>query len=126
MNRLTSVLSLPPWCQNDEGRALCEAIIDEQPDFFVRSGQWIEGGGVRRYKGKNAGALRKLHRERHLELDQDATELFIEGLPWDIAAHDLHAFLAAEEPDALIERLVEGFTVMSPKQLSDPLKGVEP
>lgn len=116
MNRYTSIRTLPSWCDNPAGRTIVSDIIAEAPDYFIRSGQWIEGGGVRRYKGKNAGALRNLYRTRQLELDGEAVAGFVAGKPWDEAAHELHAFYASEEPDALIERLLEGFSLVSVNQ----------
>jgi hypothetical protein len=54
------IAPLPLWADNPQGRALVARIIAERPDFFIRSGTWIEGGGVKVYRGKTAGELRQL------------------------------------------------------------------
>jgi hypothetical protein len=53
-------IALPVWALNQEGHALVERVIAERPDYFIRSGAWIEGGGVKVYKGKTAGQLRAM------------------------------------------------------------------
>jgi hypothetical protein len=53
--------ALPAWCLAPEPQTILDAIIDEHPTYYVRSGYWSEGGGVERYRGKNAAALRRYH-----------------------------------------------------------------
>lgn len=61
------------WSRTLEARKLIDQLLAEQPEFFVRRGGWIEGGGIRIYKGKTASALRRLYEreyERQLDLYQ--------------------------------------------------------
>jgi hypothetical protein len=69
--------ALPAWADNAQGRALIEQIIAERPDHFIRSGTWIEGGGVKVYEGRTAGQLRQLFAawwEQNYEGATDAPE----------------------------------------------------
>lgn len=88
--------ALPAWCNSTKGRLLVSLILAEQPDYFVRSGQWIEGGGVKVYRGKSAGKLRRMHRdakEKALRLD-------------DMDGGKRFAAIVRADPDELIERLL--------------------
>jgi hypothetical protein len=100
------VSCLPAWAATPDGRALVEQIIAEQPDYFIRSGAWIEGGGVRHYTGKAVGKLRALYNHRRDRLMREADAAFFAGTPWDVAGAEFNAHLMSEQPDALIERVL--------------------
>jgi hypothetical protein len=97
---------LPAWCATPEGRALVEQIIAEQPDYFIRSGAWIEGGGVRHYTGKAVGKLRALYNHRRDRLMREADAVCVAGTPWEEAARYFNELLRSEQPDALVERVL--------------------
>jgi hypothetical protein len=100
------VTGLPAWAATPEGRALVAQIIAEQPDYFIRSGAWIEGGGVRHYTGKAVGKLRALYNHRRDRLMREADAACVAGTPWEEASRDFNEMLRSERPDALIERVL--------------------
>lgn len=103
MSRADSI-ALPVWALNQQGHALVEQIIAERPEPFIRSGTWIEGGGVAIYRGATAGKLRQMH-DRWLEREHATlkTQYDVSGF-WDQAASDtLHR---TEDGNQLIERVL--------------------
>lgn len=94
--------ALPAWADTPEGRELVAAILRERPDFRITRGRWIEGGGARRYIGKTASALRRLHDETADRLFAEAEAAFKDGVPWEQAGAAANACLAMPA-DALIE-----------------------
>ncbi len=98
------MMPLPIWAQSDEARSLIKQLIAEHPDYFIRSGAWIEGGGVRIYKGKLAGQLRQMH-SLWLEREDEALKAQYEVTGhWNDAA--AKAVFGAEDANALIERIL--------------------
>lgn len=97
--------ALPAWADMPEGRELVAAILREQPSYYFTRGLWIEGGGARRYEGPTAGKLRRLHDATACRLFAEADEAFERGVPWNEAAAEVNACLAAS-PDKLIEQLL--------------------
>jgi hypothetical protein len=96
------IAPLPVWADNPQGRALVARIIAERPDYFIRSGTWIEGGGIKVYKGKTAGQLRQLF-----------------AAWWD--ANFEGATSVPETGNELIERLLNERADLEPKEIGDGL-----
>lgn len=94
--------ALPAWSQTDEARALLDAIRHERPEYRVRLGLWIEGGGVKRYRGANAAKLRAYHAALLDEaLNADDAD-FADAGKQGGRFHEINAV----KPDELIERVL--------------------
>jgi hypothetical protein len=99
------VSALPAWADNEAGHEIIAAILRERPECRITRGAWIEGGGNRRYIGKTAAALRRLHHETAERLFEEADEAFARGVPWAEAGAEANACLAMSA-DKLIEQLL--------------------
>jgi hypothetical protein len=101
---------LPAWCETLPGRELIEQIIAERPEPRVQSNRLpsLYGGhrepNTATYPCEAASLLRRLHRDwvQH-ELTALDRQFAITHI-WDDDAS--HAILGAEQPDALIERVL--------------------
>jgi hypothetical protein len=107
MNRLTRLPDLPSWANNPEGRALVARILDEQPDYRITPGQWIDGGQQREYRGKAVSGLRRLFNAELERLGNLETKAWLAGKPWEQFNIEVNELLAQERPDALVQRLLE-------------------
>lgn len=97
-------MTLPPYAQSRIGRALVSEIIAEQPSCYVTRGEPYNCGGRTVYRGKLAGQLRRLHREwMQREFARLDSVFKVSGVYDQTAAN---AVCGAEEPDALIARLL--------------------
>jgi hypothetical protein len=109
--------ALPTWATSPEARALIAQTIASRPTFSITRGQWIEGGGQRRYIGRPSARLRRLHR------DWLAGELAALDAQYEVTGHFDHeasaAVVGAERPDALIERLLRESERIEEKSLGD-------
>lgn len=116
-------IALPVWALNTEGHALVEQVIAERPDYFIRRGAWVEGGGEHVFKGSTAGRLRAMHDDwltrefAALDAQYHVTSF------WDQeASNALHRI---EDGNQLVERVLREtaqdvpFTRMSIKERDD-------
>lgn len=101
-------IGLPLWADNQEGRALVQAILAEQPDYTTSYNDWSRAHWDRHYNGRSAAWLRWMRQRAAENGVRIADARFAEGEPWEVCATDLNAILMSETADELIERLVGG------------------
>ena len=102
-------MTLPAWAQSPEAQTLIAAIIEEQPTTRVTYGSDYRASWERieQFRGRNAAALRRAYLAHSSVLYDIAAAAHAEGMPWNEASAAFTALLEGEQPDALIQRLLD-------------------
>lgn len=104
-------LPLPSWADCDEGRELLAAIVIERPakrNFDNGCSKW----GGWEYAGRTANKLRDLYRRHLADICDRERAAYEAGEQYGAITAELNAAMLAEQPDALIKRVLDQPTVM--------------